>query len=279
MRLQVIDVQHPLLRPFIQSFLFFSADNGCQATYSTFPNTNLCLAIYLQNNVSYIRDDKHNFCYITAGGPTYTSRIYGFHNQPFSAKIESSLDQVCILFHPGALRAFTKIPYEELIDSDSAFDQIFSYSDRIWLERIFGESKCINRAQILESLLLNSLTPVRSNSTVLTALAAMNRPTMDTLRIDDISQRCNVNASTLYRLFLADVGQSPKSFLQTIRFRSVLPYLLSRQNGSLTHIAHAGSFYDQSHFNRQIRKLSGHNPHQLRKMTKLEPGGLAWIPQ
>lgn len=279
MQIQVINVQHPILSNYVQSFLFFIASDKEELSYRTFPNTNLCLAIYSNNNITYIRDERQNLCEITLGQSFYKSRLYGFHSQPFNAKIKSSLDQICILFHPGALRAFTNTPYKELLACDYAFDLIFSYGNRAWLERIFSETSNNIRARLLENFLLSQLAPVNLNPSLLMALETMNGSMADILKIDDISRKCKVNPSTLYRLFLSDIGQSPKSFFQTIRFRKVLQHVLLKQKTSLTEVAYSSSFYDQPHFNKEIKRLSGYNPVKLRTIVRLEQQQFAWVPR
>ena len=45
---------------------------------------------------------------------------------PFQVDINSSLDQVCIIFYPSALRAFTTVSYADLMCSDAVFETVFS---------------------------------------------------------------------------------------------------------------------------------------------------------
>lgn len=277
MEIEVIDIQQKLLSQYIQSFLFISACGATSHAYTTFPNTNLCLAIYRNNNINYIRKDGQNLCQISPGTELFKSRIYGFHNQAFNAKIESSLDQICILFYPGALRAFTNVPFEELLGCERVFDMIFSLSNTSLLELVFTETSNVLRAQILENFLLKHCAPLNTSPIVLNALAEMTDKIADLKTIDDISHRCGVHPSTLYRLFLSDIGQSPKTFLNTIRFRKALRYVLTDEKRSFTDITYLHSFYDQPHFIKEIKRFSGYTPAQLRKVASIEQEQLAWI--
>jgi AraC-like DNA-binding protein len=276
MQTQIINVQHPVLSQFIEAFIFFKTDNKESLTYSTFPNTNLCLAIYANNEITYLNDDTQNRCEITTGASFYKSRLYGFHNQPFQVKLDAALDQVCVLFRPGALKAFTNIPYEELLKCEYAFDYIFSNSGS-FLEQIFNHPDNMKRAHLLEVFLLTRLVIGRWNPKLLEALTIMEKQQIEFLRVDDVSKKCKINPSTLYRLFYKDIGQSPKSFLQTIRFRKALWHVLQQNKEQLTSIAYSRTYYDQAHFNKDIKSLSGFNPGQLRRVVSFEQEKLAWV--
>jgi AraC-like DNA-binding protein len=277
MKVEIIDIQHKLLSQYIQSFLFISASGAMPYAYTTFPNTNLCLAIYRSNSIDYIREDGQNLCQIYQGTELFKSRLYGFHDQPFNARIQSSLDQICILFYPGALRAFTNVPFDELLACERVFDMIFSFGATSILEQVFTETSNELRAQILESFLLKRCSPLNASPIVLNAMTEMTDKIADQKKIDAISHSCGVHPSTLYRLFLSGIGQSPKAFLNTLRFRKALRHVLTDEKNSFTNITYQNSFYDQPHFIKEIRRFSGYSPAQLRKIASIEQQQLAWI--
>ncbi|MHA4894049.1 helix-turn-helix domain-containing protein [Pedobacter sp. PWIIR3] len=277
MKVEVIDIQHQLLGHYLQPFLFLSSTGIMPHAYTTFPNSNLCLSLYRDNNINYTHAGGQNLCEVSKGCSTYQSRLYGFHTQPFNARVDAPLDQICILFHPGAIRAFTDIPFEELMAAENAFDILFPVHAQSILDRVFSSPINSVRAAILEEFLLSRLSDLSFSPTVSSAINEMTGKSADLLKLDDFSQRCGVNPSTLYRLFMAEIGQSPKSFFNTIRFRNALKYVLARDEASFTHIAYRHAFHDQPHFNKEMRRLSGYNPAQLRKVASVEQDCLAWV--
>lgn len=58
MKTEIIKPKHPALKNIIQYFIIFNSDKSQNISYTTFPNTNLCLAIYKQNNIT-ITDCKN----------------------------------------------------------------------------------------------------------------------------------------------------------------------------------------------------------------------------
>src|SRR5690625_3663941 len=152
----VIKPRNELLKKYIQYFLFFNKEGNDLITYTTFPNNNLCLAIYKENDINYVNDSKNNTCIINKGNKVFTSKFYGFHKMPFNVNINSCLDQICIIFKPSALRAFTKEAYTDLMQSDSVFD-IFTNKENGILEQIFEEDDFLEKANKLELFLLTNL--------------------------------------------------------------------------------------------------------------------------
>jgi AraC-like DNA-binding protein len=277
METRIVGVNDSNLSQYIQSFLFFKSQSSQPIKYTTFPNINLCLAIYGQNHVSYIHNDTQNICNINYGSSLYQSRLYGFHENPFEVNLKSSLDQVCILFHPGALRAFTNLPFEELLKSSNAFDIIFKGSNNLFFEEIFNEDNELKRATILKRFLKSKLLPGALSAYATEALNLMKSSSNQNLRIEEVARRFAMDPATLYRLFLTSVGQSPKMFQKTVRFRTALNYMMDISRESLTDVAYLSQYYDQAHFIKDIKSLTGFAPKQLRKKLVIEQQQLTWV--
>jgi len=276
MQTKIINVKHPLLKDFIQSFIFFKTGHQEEIGYTTFPNTNLCLAIYKQNKIDYIQDTFQNKCEISLGKQYFQSCLYGFHEQPFGVKIKSALEQICILFQPGALRAFSNEPFEVLLGNTEAFDRIFP-NNRGFLERLFNDDEPLKKCMLLEEFLVSKIIKDELGSRINEAIFTINSSSQENLKVDDIASKLSINSSTLYRLFYTELGQSPKAFLQTVRFRKALNGLLLHKQKDLTTIAYHSEYYDQAHFIKNIRDLTGTTPGKLRKSIAVEQGQLAWV--
>lgn len=277
MTTQVIQVKNPILKEFIQFFIFFRANVKQVVNYTTFPNNNLCLALYKHNEVLYNKNSQLNYCKILQGKQTYTSRLLGFHEIPFQVSIEAPIDQICILFQPTALRMFTNETYKELLNSNEAFNHIFSSADPYFLELLFNEENLTKRADLLEHLLLKNLKRDNLSIKMKWALHLIYNETPLKVGVTEIAKELGMNNSTLYRLFANQLGQNPKTFLKTIRFRNVLEDLLRNDTEHLTKVAYANHYFDQAHFIKDFKSLSGVTPKQLKPNISLQQEKLAWI--
>ncbi|MCS4303408.1 helix-turn-helix transcriptional regulator [Chryseobacterium sp. BIGb0232] len=273
MNSMIIKPKNEILKKYIQYFLFFKKTDQELLNYTTFPNTNLCLAIYKHNQVSYTNEGETNLCEITNGN-TFISRLYGFHKTPFNVNIHCALDQICIVFQPSALRVFTDESYENLMLSETVFDEIFPF-ERNFLDEIFDMPDFAKRADALEILLCENLKdniPYKIKE----ALILINNN--EFLSIDELSKNLKISETTLFRLFKNNLGQNPKSYLKTIRFRNVLNDILKPRN-SLTGIAYQNQYYDQSHFIKDFKNLTGFAPNKIAEKISVTQKDLAWIYQ
>lgn len=270
----IIKPKIEILRQYVQYFLFFNKTDNGFVNYTTFPNNNLCLAIYKENYINYIKQPKQNDCIISHGGKNFTSRFYGFHKMPFNVDINSYVDQICIIFHPAALRAFTHESYKDLMNCDNISD-IFSSKDKFVLEQIFDEADLTKRADKLECLLLENL-KYQVPEKLKEALYIINSFNIENLNVDSMAKKLDISTPSLFRLFKNHLGQSPKGYLKTLRFRNALNDILNN-NSSLSDITYLNQFYDQAHFINDFKSFSGYSPKQLLDKVSLQQNDLAWI--
>jgi len=270
----VIKPQNAVLKKYIDYFLFFKKTSDQLISYATFPNNNLCLAIYKNNNITYTRGSAANYCTINPGSSRYKSRLLGFHKMPFKVEINGTLDQICILFHPAALSVFTRTPYEDLINTDQVFNLLFKDKGDFILEQLFEEESHSFRAEKIEELLLANLND-QLPAKLMEAFQLIADDRQD-LSIDILAKRLSVSTPTLFRIFKNNVGMNPKTYIKTLRFRNVLNEILNQQN-PLTNIALANNYFDQAHFINDFKSLSGYSPSQLLDKVSIEQQNLAWI--
>jgi AraC-like DNA-binding protein len=274
MKTRIVMVKNPLLKAYLQYFIFFNHDGKVDFNYITYPNTNLCLALYKQNNTIFINYKTENKCIISSAKNPYSSRLIGFHTRPFNVEVKSTLDQVCILFNPAGLSAFSTIPFKDLVNNSQAFDQLFN--DSYFLEQLFSTTCIEDKCELLETFFLKHLLIHRTNSRVKAVLKIIYS-TEGEIKISTLASLMAVDKSTLYRNFIAEVGQSPKDFLQTVRFRNALTGIINSQHTHLSRLSVEMSFFDQSHFIKDFKKRTGELPHTFQKQIKVEQAKLVWI--
>lgn len=271
----IIKPRHPILKKHVEYFLFFKKADNTNLRYTTFPNNNLCLALYKQNQISYTSNAEKNNCIIKNGNYNYVSRFYGFHKMPFQVDINAALDQICILFYPGALRMFTAESYKNIMTSNHVFEEIFSLRGINSLEEIFEENDFLKRAQKLELLLVKKLNyqiPEKLNQ----ALYFISISKQEFLSVDALAKKLDISPSTLFRLFKNHLGQNPKTYLNTVRFRHVLNQVLQNKKPVLD-TNYLSLYHDQAHLIRDFKIFSGFAPKVFSTKASVENNELTWI--
>lgn len=85
------------------------------------------------------------------------------------------------------------------------------------------------------------------------------------MSIGQICDDFHISARTLQRKFLDEIGMSPKEYLQITRLNHALKLLISNQYKNLTELSYLSGYYDQSHYIRDIRKMFGISPGNLKR--------------
>lgn len=83
------------------------------------------------------------------------------------------------------------------------------------------------------------------------------------LRISQISHICGVSESYLYKIFLADLGLSPKEYILNCKMEYAVQ-LLKEQNMTVTQIARELGFSNPNHFSNSFYKVMGKRPTEYR---------------
>ena len=82
--------------------------------------------------------------------------------------------------------------------------------------------------------------------------------------IADVAKHCCVSESTLYHLFNRELGQTPVSFLNSIRINVAIEYL-ENSNYSVSTVSEMVGFNSENHFRRVFSQLTGSTPLKFRK--------------
>jgi len=166
--------------------------------------------------------------------------------------------QFGVRFRPGMSRAFFPIPALETTDQLIALSSIWGSDARRLTEQISearSPSQCIG---LLEARLGNP-----SDITLVQRLCEAIVGQAGQVRIDDLAFQAGLSARQLRRLFLEQVGLSPKHFCRVIRFRSSLSHLAQACRADWVRVALDRGYYDQAHFINEFRQFTGYTPSEF----------------
>lgn len=84
------------------------------------------------------------------------------------------------------------------------------------------------------------------------------------LEVKELANQLDVSERTLRNYFHTYIGCSPKDYLRIVKLRQIA-FQLTHSEDSLTNMAYDHHYFDQAHFIREVKNLTGHSPKQLRK--------------
>lgn len=166
-------------------------------------------------------------------------------------------------FHPEGFLPFATFPIKEMENTAVSLEKLFGREGQELEQKILSAYSTSERLKLAEAFLFNRLTDTETidrmvRSTVETILTANGQ-----LAVEELSRKTHINRRQLERKFSSAIGLSPKQLSKTIRLQAALKMLLSGKFTSLTALAHAGEYYDQAHFIKDFRELTGLTPKEF----------------
>jgi AraC-like DNA-binding protein len=163
-----------------------------------------------------------------------------------------------VRFHPWGAYHFFDVPVSAIADRAVGLDALWGPPAATLQERLAGASGDIERVALVEHFLIDQLERHAKRDVRPAVEAVWER--RGQLGVSSLCARLGVTERTLERTFGAALGTSPKHFACLTRFLNVCDRLRDGRWESLSEVAHAGGYYDQSHFNADFKAFAGISP-------------------
>ncbi len=104
------------------------------------------------------------------------------------------------------------------------------------------------------------MTATEPDKLVLAALAIIHK-SKGNIRIKELTEQLHISQSPLEKRFRQAVGAPPKKFASLVRLKYVIQQYSSAN--SLTELGYEAGFYDQAHFIKEFKTLTGDTPEKF----------------
>lgn len=208
--------------------------------------------------LGYSRIDRvRNREYLVKG-----SHVIGAKSSYCYVKPTKDMDVITIRFKTGALKNFSKIPQHLLVDNVVDAGEFFGKDVRNLENELFQSKDILVRKRLILDFLLSKMINQKDipfdgilKETIFHVIKSHNK-------INSLFQ--GIHYKTLERMFLINMGYSPKKTLKILQF-NFASYLLHQCN-NLTQIAYDSGYYDQSHCIKSFYAYSGVSPKLFSKI-------------
>lgn len=190
--------------------------------------------------------------------------ITGHLSKYYDLQISGKLSIFSILFKPHGLCMFFDIPLDELYNQNVPLKYILRQNTSEVESQLQTATSFTERITIIENyllMLLNKSTQKYSYNRIQHILNIVNY-TRGNVKIDLLASEACLSRKQFERDFLQYVGVSPKQFLNTIRFQSVIDQKSRNKSANITDLTYLCGYYDQSHMTNNFQKLTGMTPKQ-----------------
>lgn len=248
-----------LIRKYIECYYIFNYEEK-HIKQKVFIYPNYLNTLSLQNNhLSVFSQNKFTFQELKNKKPNLG--IIGGFTKPLFTEVDGRIKALSIIFKPAGISFFCDESFDVIVPNGFNY---FPY----WNEKL-GELEellyCSDTSEItkkLDNILLSLYRPFK-NEILFKTLSLLHSNYAD-YTVSKIEHTLSINRKTLLRQFKKHIGFSITDYRRVLRFRDAIK-LQSTTDENLTRLAYETCFSDQSHFIKDVRKLTGDNPKKLFK--------------
>lgn len=197
--------------------------------------------------------------------------VVGQITEPFIIQPTGYVRCFAVRFYPFGFANFVNTPIKNLADKETPILQLFGETIAEKLEQeIIRAVDDKERIAVVEAFLLKKFNEKATidqvvKTTIETLLLTKGNKAINDIVKDNLSKR-----RQLERKFFKQVGLSPKQLGKVIRLQAALKLLLNQKTENLTRIAYDSEYYDQAHFNRDFKELTGLSPKDFLESDKMQ---------
>lgn len=171
---------------------------------------------------------------------------------------------IAVTFYPHGASHFLPFPLSEIENVSIDLGDIFNAAIMDIEDEISAANSVMERIGIIERFLLSRFQPIKNNDLLLIkeSIKLINQ-SKGQIFASDLSKRLFLTNKSLERKFSTFLGKSPKQYIRIVRFQSTIESLSNINNRQLTEFAYENGYFDQSHFIRDFKTLSGYTPKEF----------------
>ncbi|TGM48286.1 AraC family transcriptional regulator [Leptospira biflexa] len=193
-----------------------------------------------------------------------SAMVIGQITKPFAIEPLGYVNTFAVRFYPYGFSAIHSIGMEKLKDKETDLFELFG--TRISTElckQIREANDTKERIHIIETFLLDQFNKKSNQERVVQMAFDTLNKSQGSASIRSIGKLDSSKIRDLERKFLKQVGVSPKQLGKIIRLQTALKLMLDENDKTLTQIAYDSDYYDQSHFIKDFKQVTGMNPSDL----------------
>lgn len=172
----------------------------------------------------------------------------------------SNIGVMGVKFHPHGLAQFTRLPVSAIKEQAVELRHIFQHGIEQLINSIGEAKNTRQRAALMDQFLLYHLLPAKRNEGLVQAMISDIYNSNGATTVAELVRKYHNSERQIERIFLQEIGLSPKNFSRIIRFQQ--SFKLAASAESLTRLALEAGYFDQAHFSREFKAFTGLTPRQ-----------------
>ncbi len=188
------------------------------------------------------------------------SFIFGQLTQPLEIEPTGLTGIFSVRFHPEGFMPFSTLALKKVENKALSLEKLFGQEGLEIEQTILKSSSTLERIKSIEHFLIQRISSKKNIDYLVASIVETIMTANGQMSIAELSKSNGINKRQLERKFYATIGMSPKQLSKTIRLQTVLKILFNKQFKSFTDLAYEGNYYDQAHFIKDFKALTGFTP-------------------
>lgn len=225
----------------------------------------ICERVIPTGNVEWMFHYRKTFV-VKNEAPVYQpqSMVSGINSNFFDVATRGESGVIAVTFYPHGAANFLRFPLSEIENSSINLEDIFNTTGKETEEQICLARSQEERIAIIEKFLLRCFNPVKNNDLLLIKKGVeLINQCKGQINVSELSQKLFLTNKSLERKFYALLGKTPKQFIRIVRFQGVILNLSKPGDKYLTQMAYENGYFDQAHFVKDFKSLSGYTPKEF----------------
>gem|GEM_PF-6825282 len=187
--------------------------------------------------------------------------IGGPYEAGYQMKFSGTTGIFCLIFKVGKSRHFMSFGTDHLTNQLVHPEELWGQEGKELIEKIFASNGNLERIHILEEFLLSRLKPLdRTPMEQVIAILYSNKGITSINKLRSIS---GFSKTHFRRKFKEDIGLNPKQLRKIVRINAAVNCYLKNPKLNFTELAYHFDFFDQSHFIKEFKSVTGQAPRDL----------------
>ena len=196
------------------------------------------------------------------------SHVIGVRSKSLWISQSANQNFFCIRFKPGGTYPFFKIPAYLFSNQFIGIDDLLNSEYKELEEKIFNLTNDLERVKLANNFFMKKITSFSPAS--VTSENFFLATSSTSTNLSELAGMLNVSIKTLERHVKQTSGLTPELYFIIQRFNFSIKLMYSGKYNSLTEIAYASGYADQSHFIKEFKRLTNETPLQfLKKQFKI----------
>jgi AraC-like DNA-binding protein len=257
------------LQPYIESFWVLESPTGLPASANSIAAPNGCskLIIPYENSIVSVADGRIQL--------SHEQRMYFVGNRDSATLIRSSAHKtgfIAIEFRPHGAFPIFGVPMSETSNRLWETDCVFGQWSRDVQEKVNNAEHVDQKVAYIQDRLSLLQRKNRREAPLVDYCVRTLRSANGRVSIRELVQQTGFSRRYVNKLFQQHVGLSPKILAEIFRFQSFYRKWAEGLSFDLFKAELYDHYYDQAHFTKEFRKMTGHSPQKFIREVSNEFG-------